>query len=189
MPRLGASSWTPPESVNTSVGNGQQAGELAVGQRFGDEHVGFAVQRGQHRLAHHRVLVRGKDNRQFRLGVGDPGQRASHAAHGIALVFAAVGGNQQDSAAAGGQLFQPGVREGELFVHRGQKGINHRVAGHDDVLGLTPSRSRFSLLVEVGARCRRAIWLVILRLASSGNGESRSPLRSPASTCTTGMPW
>ena len=40
---------------------------------------------------------------------------------------------------------------------------------------------------RVGARCRAAICEVILRFASSGNGDMMSPLRSPASRCTTGI--
>ena len=55
------------------------------------------------------------------------------------------------------------------------------------VAGSMASRSRLACEVVVGARCRAVIWLVILRFASSGNGEWMSPLRSPASTWTTGI--
>ena len=50
------------------------------------------------------------------------------------------------------------------------------------------SRRRFSLDVVVGARCRDVICEVILRLASSGNGENRLKERSPASAWITGIP-
>jgi hypothetical protein len=51
----------------------------------------------------------------------------------------------------------------------------------------TFSRSRFLRAPAVGARCRLATWEVSLRLASSGNGDAMSPLRSPASRWKTGI--
>ena len=56
------------------------------------------------------------------------------------------------------------------------------------VAGSIDSRSRLSRAVAVGARCRVATTPVSRRLASSGNGERRLPVRNPASTCTTGTP-
>ncbi|MOA48109.1 hypothetical protein D3C78_1708050 [compost metagenome] len=46
----------------------------------------------------------------------------------------------------------------------------------------TPSRSRLSWLMVVGAKCRSAITPVRCRLASSGHGARRLPVRNPAST-------
>ena len=44
-------------------------------------------------------------------------------------------------------------------------------------------------MVAVGARCRQAMRAIRRRLSSSGNGVMLpEPARSPASTCTTGMP-
>ena len=45
-----------------------------------------------------------------------------------------------------------------------------------------PSRSRLSRAVVVGAKCRLTSGAASLRLASSGKGEARLPVRSPAST-------
>ena len=53
--------------------------------------------------------------------------------------------------------------------------------------GSTCSRSSASAARRVGARCRSATTPISLRLASSGNGEERSPERSPASRCTSGI--
>ncbi|MNH19182.1 hypothetical protein D3C79_789090 [compost metagenome] len=51
----------------------------------------------------------------------------------------------------------------------------------------TPSRSRLSRALVVGAKCRSAITPVRRRLASSGQGCCRLPVRSPASTWPMGM--
>ena len=51
----------------------------------------------------------------------------------------------------------------------------------------TPFRSKIAFLAAVAARCSAAIWLVILRFASSGKGEVMSCDRRPASRCTTGI--
>ena len=52
----------------------------------------------------------------------------------------------------------------------------------------TFSRTRFCRLVEVGAKCRPAIRVISSRFSSSGNGvRLLPPVRSPASTCMTGM--
>ena len=50
-----------------------------------------------------------------------------------------------------------------------------------------PSASRFRRARSVGAKCSSATRPVTTRFNSSGNGRARSPVRSPASTCATGM--
>ena len=50
----------------------------------------------------------------------------------------------------------------------------------------TPSASKASRALAVGAKWAAASTPVSLRLASSGQGESRLPVRSPASTWPTG---
>lgn len=52
--------------------------------------------------------------------------------------------------------------------------------------GSTCSRSKFALLTGVGARCSTASLVASCRLISSGYGEYRFPVRSPASRWTTG---
>ncbi|MOA34143.1 hypothetical protein D3C78_1554980 [compost metagenome] len=52
-----------------------------------------------------------------------------------------------------------------------------------------PSLSRLSWELEVGAKCRLARTPVSLRLASSGHGEYRLPVRRPASTWATEICW
>lgn len=50
-----------------------------------------------------------------------------------------------------------------------------------------PSARRCRAARSVGAKCQRAIRPMRQRLSSSGNGLSRTPVRSPASTWATGM--
>ena len=50
------------------------------------------------------------------------------------------------------------------------------------------SRTRFSRLAEVGAKCIAAIVEITWRFSSSGNGvRLLPPVRRPASTCMTGI--
>lgn len=51
----------------------------------------------------------------------------------------------------------------------------------------TPSSVRCRAAAGVGAKCQRAIRPMRLRLSSSGNGLSMTPVRSPASTWATGI--
>src|SRR5699024_1520505 len=54
--------------------------------------------------------------------------------------------------------------------------------------GQIPSDSKFFEVDSVGAKCREATLLMMLRFTSSGNGENLSPVRKPASRCTTLIP-
>ena len=62
---------------------------------------------------------------------------------------------------------------------RGKAAVPEGIADYDD-------GSRIGLIF-VGAKCTAASDPVNLRLPSSGHGESRFPVLSPASTCPTGM--
>ncbi|GAB3933519.1 hypothetical protein GCM10027614_04560 [Micromonospora vulcania] len=102
--------------------------------------------------------------------------------HPDAPVLAAVHGGHDELA---GRV-DPLRRLGRAPVDEVPERVYDGVAGHHDGAGGDALADEVRPGRAGGARCRAAIRASIARLASSGNGRSRSLVRRPASRCTTG---
>ena len=79
-------------------------------------------------LAHIGAQVHRVDKVHVRIGLGQLRDRAADVLHRLAVVLAAVRGDQHDAAAGKVQRLQRGVAEGKIRPHSHMDGVHHRVA-------------------------------------------------------------
>ena len=182
LPRLGASSCTPPESVSISVPRRHRAAEIGVGERLGDGDV-----------LHGRRAAAGAPRAPP--GCGAPGRRMHGrgaalaslatqrrgAAHRLAPRFPPVRGDENEPPAA------EEVRVAGFST--GGRGFDHVQSASMTVLPVTATCGRSTPSAEQvgpgGVRSARGAvtvsCVVSRRLTSSGNGDTGLPVRRPAS--------
>ena len=73
----------------------------------------------------------GVDQLRVREGVGDAAQGGHDIGHGLTVVLPAVAGDQDHPAVLVVQAVENLLLEGEALLHRGLKGVDHRVSGEE----------------------------------------------------------
>ena len=96
LPRLGASSWTPPESVRTMFARLSARVNWAYGERFDEEHVVDALDSRSNRGANLRILVDREHDSEIRVLACKVRDGAADVLHRGSQVLAAMRGDQQD---------------------------------------------------------------------------------------------